>query len=194
MTIKQLSEKSGISVNTLYSITKRDSKRVDKIIAQRVAQALEIDIVDLIDAEKDVDLVYFNREILKKLAGADGFEGIDEYGKPRLRPGSLAQSIFFAEITGFEDEKYVANRLKIAFKSLNTDGKRKAVERVEELTEIPRYRLQDPRSTASPCRGYGYPYRPGRARGGEGGRIESAEISGTLIPPTLLGSARLTRF
>lgn len=144
MTIKQLSEKSGISVNTLYSITKRDSKRVDKIIAQRVAQALEIDIVDLIDAEKDVDLVYFNREILKKLAGADGFEGIDEYGKPRLRPGSLAQSIFFAEITGFEDEKYVANRLKIAFKSLNTDGKRKAVERVEELTEIPRYRLQDP--------------------------------------------------
>lgn len=144
MTIKQLSEKSGISVNTLYSITKRDSKRVDKIIAQRVAQALEIDIVDLIDAEKDVDLVYFNREILKKLAGADGFEGIDEHGKPRLRPGSLAQSIFFAEITGFEDEKYVANRLKIAFKSLNTDGKRKAVERVEELAEIPRYRRQDP--------------------------------------------------
>ena len=43
MTIKQLAEDSGISVNTLYSITKRDSERVDTIIVQRIAAALQVD-------------------------------------------------------------------------------------------------------------------------------------------------------
>lgn len=42
MTIKELSEKSSVSLNTLYSITKRDSERVDSIILQRIASALEV--------------------------------------------------------------------------------------------------------------------------------------------------------
>lgn len=42
MTIKELSEKSTVSLNTLYSITKRDSERVDSIILQRIALALEV--------------------------------------------------------------------------------------------------------------------------------------------------------
>ncbi|MCI6348905.1 MAG: helix-turn-helix transcriptional regulator [Negativibacillus massiliensis] len=42
MTIKELSEKSAVSLNTLYSITKRDSERVDSIILQRIALALEV--------------------------------------------------------------------------------------------------------------------------------------------------------
>lgn len=42
MTIKQLSESSGISVNTLYSITKRDSERVDNVILDRIASVLGV--------------------------------------------------------------------------------------------------------------------------------------------------------
>ncbi|MDO5445336.1 MAG: helix-turn-helix transcriptional regulator, partial [Eubacteriales bacterium] len=40
--IKQLSEDSGIPVNTLYSITRRDSERVDSIILERLAKSLKL--------------------------------------------------------------------------------------------------------------------------------------------------------
>lgn len=42
MTIKQLSEKSGVSINTLYSITKRDSDNVDAVILQKLSAALDV--------------------------------------------------------------------------------------------------------------------------------------------------------
>lgn len=48
MTIKQLSEKSGIPLNTLYSITKRDSLRVDRVILERISIALEVSVDDLL--------------------------------------------------------------------------------------------------------------------------------------------------
>lgn len=44
LTIKQLAEASGVSVNTLYSITKRDSERVDDILLQRIAAALGVTV------------------------------------------------------------------------------------------------------------------------------------------------------
>lgn len=47
MTIKQLSQKTGISLNTLYSITKRDSERVDRVVLQRIADALGVHVLDL---------------------------------------------------------------------------------------------------------------------------------------------------
>lgn len=55
MTIKQLSEKTGISLNTLYSITKRDSVRVDRVILQRMADTLDVHILDLIGVSKQFD-------------------------------------------------------------------------------------------------------------------------------------------
>ena len=48
MTIKELAEKSSISLNTLYSITKRDSERVDNIILQKIANALEVPTYELL--------------------------------------------------------------------------------------------------------------------------------------------------
>lgn len=55
MTIKQLSEKSGISVNTLYSISKRDSERVDRIVLQRIADALGVHVMDLLGVGEELD-------------------------------------------------------------------------------------------------------------------------------------------
>jgi transcriptional regulator with XRE-family HTH domain len=62
MTIKQLSEDSGISVNTLYSITKRDSLRVDPVILKKIAQTLGLSVTELIGStnssgETDIGLV-----------------------------------------------------------------------------------------------------------------------------------------
>lgn len=47
MTIKQLSQETGIPINTLYSITKRDSTRVDTVILEKIATALECNVRDL---------------------------------------------------------------------------------------------------------------------------------------------------
>lgn len=42
MTIKQLAETANIPVNTLYSITKRDSERVDPVILRQLSETLEV--------------------------------------------------------------------------------------------------------------------------------------------------------
>ncbi len=47
ITIKELSAMSGISLNTLYSITKRDTQMPDKEIVNKIATALNINISEL---------------------------------------------------------------------------------------------------------------------------------------------------
>ena len=51
MSIKQLSEITGISHNTLYSITKRDSNRVDIDMLQKIADALGVDVNYLLNGQ-----------------------------------------------------------------------------------------------------------------------------------------------
>lgn len=51
MTIKELAEVTGISLNTLYSITKRDSENVRFDIYLKIAEALQIPLEELIDEE-----------------------------------------------------------------------------------------------------------------------------------------------
>ncbi len=52
ITIKELSDRTGIPVNTLYSITKRDSIRVDKVILKKIADELGISWYELYPEEK----------------------------------------------------------------------------------------------------------------------------------------------
>lgn len=56
MTIKQLSELSGVPVNTLYSITKRDSNRVDVLILNRIAEVLNISTDVLNEQQIGIDM------------------------------------------------------------------------------------------------------------------------------------------
>ena len=44
ITLRKLAEYAGISYNTLYSITKRDSERVDPETVKRIADALHVTI------------------------------------------------------------------------------------------------------------------------------------------------------
>lgn len=55
MTIKQLAEETDIPVNTLYSITKRDSTRVDPVIVSRILNALDVTMGELFDMNPDDD-------------------------------------------------------------------------------------------------------------------------------------------
>lgn len=49
LTIKELSEITGISLNTLYSITKRDTRLPSDEILEKIANALEIAQYELLD-------------------------------------------------------------------------------------------------------------------------------------------------
>jgi len=49
ISIKQLSEMTGIPINTLYSITKNDNKNVRSDTLQKIAAALDIKNLELID-------------------------------------------------------------------------------------------------------------------------------------------------
>lgn len=48
MTIKELSEKTGVSINTLYSITKRDTRLPSDEVLYKISQALKVDVGDLL--------------------------------------------------------------------------------------------------------------------------------------------------
>lgn len=47
MTIKELSKLTGISINTLYAITKRDSSSINPVTLQKISLALDISIDQL---------------------------------------------------------------------------------------------------------------------------------------------------
>lgn len=53
MTIKSLAKLADVPLNTLYSITKRDSERVDPVILNRIATVLEVPIDYLLGTEEE---------------------------------------------------------------------------------------------------------------------------------------------
>lgn len=56
MTVKELSKITGISLNTLYSITKRDTSIPNDEIIQKISSALNIQESDLLDYSNQVKL------------------------------------------------------------------------------------------------------------------------------------------
>lgn len=60
-TIKQLAEQANVPVNTLYSITKRDSERVDDIILNRIADALDVPVPVLMGLDQ-IDKYFWGKE------------------------------------------------------------------------------------------------------------------------------------
>jgi len=57
MTVKQLSEISGVSENTLYGIIKRDNKTINPDIAGKIVDALGIGINHLLSLEEFTDSI-----------------------------------------------------------------------------------------------------------------------------------------
>lgn len=61
MTIKELSAESGISLNTLYSITKRDTENVDNVILSTISETLGLSWAFLCSCAPFEDLDFLNR-------------------------------------------------------------------------------------------------------------------------------------
>lgn len=113
MTQAVLASKLGISpVNISQIETGQRSPTIDTVKA--IADALEISLGDLLN-ERDQKIFY---------AGADEGEDATEWAHRVVSGYSFSKPEHF---------------LISAFSTLNDEGQQKAVERVEELTEIPKY-------------------------------------------------------
>lgn len=110
--LRQIAIKAEIPYNTLYSIVSRKSNRINNNALLKIATALDVSVFELMDPEKCLD---------------DFKKGVSEpidIQNPDIQKA-------FAENR--------ENDLLCDFRKLNGEGQQKAIERVQELTEIPRY-------------------------------------------------------
>lgn len=115
MTIKSLAQKSGISVNTLYSITKRDSDNVDPVILKRISDALGCLPRDLVSPARTTSIGVL-------MADEKHRKQVEEW----MRSGYT-----------FSD---LEKDLILAFSKMNDDGQADAVHFVQNMAQVPKYR------------------------------------------------------
>lgn len=166
-TIKQLAEESGVPVNTLYSITKRDSEWVTPVVLEKVSQALSVPISaimpDVPDVIKKSALEFAERTAAQNRAlEKKGYlDDLPENERRRLTDESAIYQREIAVLASdpksawktFRDsadveilrvfqglkEHDVEARFLAAFQRLNRMGKLQALLSLEALCEIPRY-------------------------------------------------------
>lgn len=125
ITILEFATITGISKNTLYGITKRDSDNITFENLQKIADALDMTVDEFIgyDTTKSID------ENMK-----DGFYYVDIDGKVVHIPPERIRSN--QPVFNQKQER----RLNSYKKLLNEKGLNKALEQMELLTKIPEYR------------------------------------------------------
>lgn len=131
--LRQIAIKAEIPYNTLYSIVSRKSNRIDNNALLKIATALDVSVFELMDPEKCLD--DFKKGVSEPidLQNPDIQKALRRYikdGKLEF-PGLVNGSVL--------DAQYRENDLLYDFRKLNAEGQQKALERVQELTEIPRY-------------------------------------------------------
>jgi transcriptional regulator with XRE-family HTH domain len=147
MSIKELSERTGISLNTLYAITKRDSTNVNMDIIMKIAKELDMDISSMLmtpKLEKVIELFtgpgdqYI--DIFNKLTN-------DTSEKVLLVPKAYnTQSethterlLYFFNLLD-DSAKEIAINIMADLRPLNNDGLLKAQERIFELSLVSIYK------------------------------------------------------
>lgn len=114
------------------TISKYETGSIEPTVSQliKIAEYLNTDLTDLFDMEASL----FQR------AFQSGFEsGIETQSKSESIESLALRSVF-------SDDGYSFSQKEISmiqsFSKLNDEGQQKAVERVEELTEIPKYQKE----------------------------------------------------
>lgn len=140
LTQKELAAKLGIAYQTLAQ-WENDLRNPKRETLQKIASALGINWYELyaesekeqMEAKKNYDIAKF---LLEKRKGVKvGIIGKD--GKTEFRDITIDDYFELFEEDAERKKKYLS-----LYDQLNGLGKKKAIERVEELTEIPKYRKQ----------------------------------------------------
>lgn len=165
-TIKQLAEESGVPLNTLYSITKRDSTAVTYPVLEKVSKALGVTIESLLpddSREEALDMAAYLTELFTKNYNDPNSE---DYHSPRLeklmsynyqleaqiesqiemlpfdqerKAQEMADKAFVSGMSGLPDS-YIKRQILETFSGLNRRGKIEAMLRLDELSENPRFK------------------------------------------------------
>lgn len=120
MSIKELAENSGVSINTLYGIIKRDNKTVNPEILDKISKSLNISVMALKD-----NIQAFN----ELFANTDSIINDEDYEN--------SMDLLFQNDN--EQIGELEKKLLEAFSKLNEDGKVECLKRVEELIYVPQY-------------------------------------------------------
>lgn len=147
LTQKQLGEKMGVSFQSIaqWENDLRNPK-LDTLI--RIAKALGVPVASLIPGNP-VEIgfglqgyrvdgkVFLTDESLKRIKAQRELTPDD------LEKGKKQAEEIEAMLSEYEAEKNIPSELEIlrVYRKLNTAGKKKAIERLEELSEIPKYTL-----------------------------------------------------
>lgn len=147
MTIKDLSKETGISVNTLYSITKRDGRMARFDIIKKICEALDVTESELLGFDiqpEDYQNAHGRLRVFEVHRNSDLRNGYissepSVYNSDFVRKiSAVVESHMINE--GIAEEKQI--ELLYHFDTLNSVGQQKAIEQVEMLTKIPEYRAE----------------------------------------------------
>lgn len=150
VTIKELSEKSGVSLNTLYSITKRDSRMSRYDIVKKVASTLGVTVSELTGFEIDEPKTNMENARLYEVIKRDSTQSTDlnDISEILNKMEGTAQERFHNSqvqlLTEIISKQISDKKLELSslFDQLNDPGQDKAIEQVELLTKIPEYQKE----------------------------------------------------
>lgn len=164
-TIKQLAAESGVSLNTLYSITKRDSSAVTYPVLKKVAAALGVPIENLLPDDSREKALSMAKYMTERFSKEYNNPNSSDYHSPKIEKltsykvnleneinlqiegmsldqekeaQKRADKIFVSVMNGLPDS-YIKERILESFDYLNRRGKIEAMIRLDELCENPRF-------------------------------------------------------
>lgn len=134
ISLKELSRQANIPYTTLYSAVSRDNNSMSLENLYKIASGLGVSLDFLLGDIKTFDTA---AEFETAMNTAKAATGTDEIGIAHKANG---MTCLIKPGTDSSDPVNYAARLQASFDVLNTEGQKRAVEQVEELTEISRYR------------------------------------------------------
>ncbi len=153
MTIKDLSEKTGISANTLYSITKRDGRTARFDIIKKICSVLGVSESDLLgfDIQPEDYKTKNNNEIIRVYEVHKNSDSRNKISNPKAK--SLQDMVLEIlkdakshynddSLSEIEYERYLALILSY-LDNLNESGQKEVIKQLNLLSKIPEYRKED---------------------------------------------------
>lgn len=143
MTIKELSEITGISKNTLYAITKRDSLHVRTETIEKISKALGVPVAKLLDWNSEGKMSEIDRIAYQTARSRD--IPIEIQNAPVYTDEVIDRLVNAIQKDNPNLYRTAPDSLLLQYyDALNPTGKAEAVKRVEELTHIEKYTTKEP--------------------------------------------------
>ncbi len=143
MTIKELSEITGISKNTLYAITKRDSLHVRAETIEKISKALGVPVAKLLDWNSEGKMSELDRIAYQTAKSRD--IPIEIQNAPLYTDEVIDRLVKAIQKDNPRLYRTAPDYLLLQYyDELNPTGKAEAIKRVEELTHIEKYTTKEP--------------------------------------------------